>query len=144
MLLCCITLSSSRENQPVLKRQQEGFLAPLLGSLRKSQHTKYPSQTLIPGITLFSIRLLFSSPPLHPCRFICPLSLYPPSICLVLPACFLFACVLVCLFVAMAQDTTKLCDFTNTNNKDLIGGTSITFRSSSLLSPNSLAQRPSY
>ena len=25
-----------------------------------------------------------------------------------------------CLFVAMAQDTTKLCDFTNTNNNDFL------------------------
>ena len=30
----------------------------------KSSHTKYPSQTLLPCITLFSIRLSFSSPPL--------------------------------------------------------------------------------
>ena len=39
----------------------------------KSRHTKYPSQTLIPHITLFAICLSFSSPPLHPCRFIRPL-----------------------------------------------------------------------
>ena len=32
----------------------------------------------------------------------------------------LFARVLDCLFVAMAQDTTKLCDFTNTNNNDFL------------------------
>ena len=43
------------------------------GGLRKSQHTKYPSQTLISRITLFAICLSFSSPPLHPCRFIRPL-----------------------------------------------------------------------
>ena len=40
----------------------------------KSRHTKYPSQTLIPRITLFAICLSFSSPPLHPCRFIRPFS----------------------------------------------------------------------
>ena len=40
----------------------------------KSRHTKYPSQTLIPRITLFAICLSFSSPPLHPCRFIRPSS----------------------------------------------------------------------
>ena len=34
---------------------------------------KYPSQTLIPRITLFAICLSFSSPPLHLCRFIRPL-----------------------------------------------------------------------
>ena len=43
------------------------------GGLRKSQHTKYPSQTLISRITLFAICLSFSSPPLHPCCFIRPL-----------------------------------------------------------------------
>ena len=82
------------------------------GGLRKSQHTKYPSHTLISRITLFAICLSFSSPPLHPCRFIRPLSLSSLSfsICLFLPACFLFACVLACLLVTMAQDNTKLCD----------------------------------
>ena len=33
---------------------------------------------------------------------------------------FLFACVLDCLLVTMAQDNTKLCDFTNTNNNDFL------------------------
>ena len=42
-------------------------------STHKSRHTKYPSQTLIHRITLFAICLPFSSPPLNPCRFICPL-----------------------------------------------------------------------
>ena len=32
----------------------------------------------------------------------------------------LFACLLDCLLVMMAQDNTKLCDFTNTNNNDFI------------------------
>ena len=43
-------------------------------STHKSRHTKYPSQTLIPRITLFVICLSYSSPPLHPCRFIHPSS----------------------------------------------------------------------
>ena len=91
------------------------------GGLRKSQHTKYPSQTLISRITLFSICLSSSSPPLHPCRFIRPLSLsILPLYYLFLPICFLFSRVLDCLFVAMAQDNTKLCDFTNTNNNDFL------------------------
>ena len=48
-----------------------GFLAPLPGrSTHKSRHTKYPSQTLLPRITLFAICLSFSSPRLHLCRFI--------------------------------------------------------------------------
>ena len=56
-----------------LTPNNEPFLAQLPGSLRKSQHTKYPSQTLIFRITLFAIFLSFSSPPLHPCHFIRPL-----------------------------------------------------------------------
>ena len=67
------------------------------GGIHKSQHTKYPSQTLISHITLFAICLLFSSPPLHPCRFIRPLFF----VCLFF-ACFLFARVLDCLFATMA------------------------------------------
>ena len=51
-----------------------------------------------------------------PSLSILPLFLYLP----LFPACFLFACVLVCLLVTMAQDNTKLCDFTNTNNNDFI------------------------
>ena len=43
-----------------------GFLASLPGrSTLKSRHTKYPSQTLIPRITLFASCFSFSSPPLH-------------------------------------------------------------------------------
>ena len=66
------------------------------GGLRKSQHTKYPSHTLISCITLFAIFLSFSSPPLHRCRFIRPLSLYPPSLSrLPLFAGLLFVCLCV-------------------------------------------------
>ena len=50
-----------------------------------------------------------------------PLPFYSPSLFrLPLFARFLFARVLDCLFVAMAQDTTKLCYFTNTNNNDFL------------------------
>ena len=100
MLLYCITLSSSRENQrsaqEVARRiygtvareirakssqdltpDNEPFLAPLPESTHKSRYTKYPSQTLIPCITLFAICLSLSSPPLHPCCFIRPLFLSP-------------------------------------------------------------------
>src|SRR6187401_3534543 len=79
----------------------------------QKSYTKYLSQTLILRITF--ICLSFSSPPLHPCRFICPFS----TMCLSF-ACFLFACVLDCLLVTMAQNNTKLCDFSNTNNNDFI------------------------
>ena len=66
------------------------FLAPL-PSLHESRHTKYPSQTLIPRITLFAICLSFSSPPLHPCRFIRPLFSVRP----------LFRLLLVCSCVGL-------------------------------------------
>ena len=88
---------------------------PWPGSQRKSLHTKNASQTLISRITLFAIWLSFSSPPLHPCRFIRPLI----SVRLLF-ARFLFARVLDCLLVTLAQDNTKLCDFTNTNNNDFL------------------------
>ena len=51
-----------------------------------------------------------------------PLPFYSPSFPFALSFCSLFlclfACVLDCLLVMMAQDNTKLCDFTNTNNND--------------------------
>ena len=84
MLLCCITLSSSRENQRQCSRgSKKDFWRRCRGGLRESQHTKYPSQTLIYRITFFAIFLSFSSPPLHPCRFICPLF----SVCLHISFC---------------------------------------------------------
>ena len=60
------------------------------------QKSTYQVPITIPisRITLFAICLSFSSPPLHPCRFICPLSLYPPSL---FASFFLLAfCLLVC------------------------------------------------
>ena len=46
----------------VIKRN---FWRRCRGRLRKSQHPKYTSHTLISRITLFAICLSFSSPPLH-------------------------------------------------------------------------------
>ena len=75
------------------------------GGLRKSQHTKYPSQTLISRITLFAICLSFSSPPLHPCRFIRPLF---PNLILLLRVSLPFAffslafCLLVCWIACLS------------------------------------------
>ena len=94
MLLYCITLSSSRENQrsaQEVARRISGAVAE--ESTHKSRHTKYPSQTLIPCTTLFAICLSFSSPPLHPCRFIRPLC----SVCLFLPVSCLLVCWIACL-----------------------------------------------
>ena len=51
----------------------------------KSRHNKYPSQNLIPRITLFAICLSFSSPPLHLCRFIRPFSFASCRLLLVCP-----------------------------------------------------------
>ena len=114
MLLYCITLSSSRENQcsaqevarrisgtvageayakssQDLSSRQRAISGAVAGeSTHKSRHTNYPSQTLTPRTTLCAICLSFSSPPLHPCRFIRPSSVRPfvcscchvPSICL--------------------------------------------------------------
>ena len=54
-----------------LRGSKKDFWRRFRGDSRqvKSRHTKYPSQTLIPRITLFAICLLFSSPPLHLCLF---------------------------------------------------------------------------
>ena len=99
MLLSCTTLFSSRENQRKCSRgSKKDFWRRCRGGLHKSQHTKYPSQTLISRITLFAICLLFSSPQLHPCRFIRPLFLSPS-----LSIRFFFACLLVCWIACLSQ-----------------------------------------
>ena len=95
------------------RRSKKDFCRRCWGGLRSSQDIPSTHHKPISlAFTLFAICLSFSSPPLRPCRFIYPLSLSSLSICLLLPTCFLFACVLVCLLVTMAQDNTKLCDFT--------------------------------
>ena len=103
-----------------LTPDNEPFLAPLPGSLRKKSTYQVPITIPISRITLFAICLLFSSPPNSPLPFYSPslsiLRLYLPLFSRLL----LFARVLDCLFVVMAQNTTKLCDFTNTNNNDFL------------------------
>ena len=60
------------------------------GGLRSSQDIPSTHHKLISlAFTLFSICLSFSSPPLHPCRFICPLF---PNLSLSLSLVFLCAC----------------------------------------------------
>lgn len=72
-LLYRTTLSSSRENQRSAQEVARRISCTVAGEIyAESRHTKYPSQTLIPRITLFAICLSFSSPPLHPCRFMHP------------------------------------------------------------------------
>ena len=65
------------------------------GDLRQVKTYQVPITTLILRITLFAICLSFSSPPLHPCHFIC--------LFLVRPFSFRFfslaSCVLVCWIV---------------------------------------------
>ena len=113
-MLYCITLSSSRENQRSAQEVARRISGAVAGGIyAKSRHTKYPSQLLSPALHYLPFASRFPLPPLHPCRFIRPLffvSLLFPNLPLLL----------LCLFVAMAQDTTKLCDFTNTNNNDFL------------------------
>ena len=59
-LLCCITLSSSRENQRMLKRQQEVFLAPSPGrstlkSLIPAQSDSYSQPTWLGVVKPFTV-----------------------------------------------------------------------------------------
>ena len=74
-------------------RRSKGFLAPLPGGLRSSQDIPSTHHKPISlAFTLFAICLSFSSPPLHPCRFIRPL--FPNLLLSFSLAVFLFACVL--------------------------------------------------
>ena len=122
MLLCCITLSSSRENQRSAQEVARRISGTVAGEAYAkvnitSTHHKplslalhylpFASRFPLPHFTLVVLFALSLS--------ILPLFLYSP-----LFARFLFACVSDCLLVMMAQDNTKLCDFTNTNNNDFL------------------------
>ena len=67
----------AKSSQDLISRQLAISGAVAGESTHKSRHTKYPSQTLVPRITLFAFCLSFSSPPLHLCRFIRPLFRLP-------------------------------------------------------------------
>ena len=120
MLLCCITHSSSRENQHSAQevvRRISGTVAR--ESTQKSSYQVPITYPYLPHYIICHLPLVFLSPT-------SPLPFYFPSLS-ILPLfssfcslAFCFACVLVCLLVTMAQDNTKLCDFTNTNNNDFI------------------------
>ena len=91
-LLCCITLSSSRKTNASSRRSKKDFWRRCRGVLRSSQDISSTHHKLISlAFTLFAICLSFSSPPLHPCRFIRPL--FPN---LLLPFPFAVFCLLVC------------------------------------------------
>ena len=117
MLLYCITLSSSRENQhsaqEVARRissavageayakssqdlisRQRAISGVVAGeSTHKSRNTKVPSQTLFPRITLFAICLSFSSPHFTLALLFTLFSARLFFVCL-FSACFLCPCVL--------------------------------------------------
>ena len=94
MLLCCITLSYSRKTNASSRCSKKDFWRRCRGGLRSSQDIPSTHHKLISlAFTLFAICISFSSPPLHPCRFVRPL--FPNLLSLLLA--FLFACVLDCL-----------------------------------------------
>ena len=79
-----------------LTPDNEPFLAPLPGSLRKSQHTKYPSQSLSLALHYLPFASFFLSPT-------SPLPFHLPSLSQSLPlfSCFLFPCPFVCSCVGL-------------------------------------------
>ena len=90
----------AKSSQDLLSRQQA-----ISGAVAGEAYAKVN----IPSTPTSPLPLVFLSPT-------SPLPFYSPSLSL----CLLFARVLVCLLVVMAQDATKLCDFTNTNNNDFL------------------------
>ena len=117
-LLCCITLSSSRENQRSAQEVARRISGAVAGeSTQKSTYQVPITNSYPPHYIICHLPLVFLSPT-------SPLPFYSPSFPL---ASFLFAsfclplaCLCVGLFVMMDQDNTKLCDFSNTNNNDFI------------------------
>ena len=94
MLLCCIIPSSSGKTNASSRHRKKDFWRHCRGGLRSSQDIPSTHHKLISlAFTLFAICLSFSSPPLHPCRFIRPLF----SICLFLPVSCLLVCWIACL-----------------------------------------------
>ena len=94
MLLCCITLSSWREYNASSRSSKMNFWRRCPGGLCKSHITSTYHKPL--SFTLHFC-LSFSSPPLHPCRFICPSSAVCLSFAFFLFACVLLACLSSCL-----------------------------------------------
>ena len=104
----------------MLKRYQEGFLAPLPGRYTQKSTYQVPiTYPYLPHYIICHLPLVFLSPQFT-LDVLFALSLYPPSLFASFARLLLFARVLDCLLVVMAQDTTKLCDFTNTNNNDFL------------------------
>ena len=116
MLLCSSILSSSRENQRSAQEVPRRISSAVAGEVFAQFKTyQVPITNSSPShYIIFHLPLIFLSPT-------SPLPFYSPSLFVRLFfACFLFARVLDCLLVTMAQDNTKLCDFANTKNNDFI------------------------
>ena len=104
------TNASSRSSRKNFWRRCRGVYAQVK-TYQVPITNSYPSHYII-----CHLPLIFLSPT-SPLPFYSP-SLFPFASFFL--ACFLFARVLDCLLVTMAQDNTKLCDFTNTHNNDFI------------------------
>ena len=100
-----------QRNAQEIARRISGAIA---GESAQKSTYQVPITIPISRITLFAICLSFSSPPNSPLPF------YSPSLFRLPFSRSLFARVLDCLPVTMAQDNTKLWDFTNTNNNDFL------------------------
>ena len=90
------------------------------GSRKQVNHTKYPSQSLSLALHYLPFASRFPLP--HFTLAVLFALSFPISSSLSrLPfPCCLSVCLCVGLLVAMAQDNTKLCDFSNTNNSDFL------------------------
>ena len=116
MLLCCIIPSSSGKTNAVLQE----VARRISGAVAEEAYAKVniPSTHHIPLSPALHYLPFASRFPL-PHFTLAILFALSFSVCLFL-ACLLFARVLDCLLVTMAQDNTKLCDFTNNNNNDFL------------------------
>ena len=101
MLLCCIILSSSGKTNASSRRSKKDFWRRCRGVYAKSQHTKYPSQSLSLALHYLPFASRFPLPH-STLAVLFALSLRSPSLSLFASfARFLFSCVLDCLLVTM-------------------------------------------
>ena len=122
MLLCCITLSSSRENQRSAQEVARRIFGAVAGEIYAQVKTyQVPITNLSPSHLHY---LLFASRFPLPHFTLAVLFALSFPISTSLSRLHFFLCLSVCLcvglLVAMAQDNTKLCDFSNTNNNDFL------------------------
>ena len=115
MLLCCITLSSAREKpthaQEVARRISGAVAGEVFAQVKAYQvpiTNSSPSHYIIFHLPLVCLSSTSPLPFYLPSPFCSPLFRLP------------LVCLCVGLLVTMAQDNTKLCDFSNTNNNDFL------------------------